>query len=214
MRKWIELNWHKSVNAIVCTTNQRLGFQTFVQIVFIASINVLRRLGPDPDVLNEYLKLQSYPGNCDRLNRLDSLATHQKCFYRTVSIVCLRRLALLCHLFTRVAQRILLSDNFSWKKWLSRSLFPFKSNKYASSFTSDTYHTNILVFTIKVLQFPKTNLKWAICYVFGPDESGIILLTCFQMLWSHKDYWGLSETSLMKKRVSLSKLECSENNNN
>ena len=113
-----------------------------------------------------------------------------------------------------VAQRTLLSDNFSWKKWFSSSLFPFRSNKYASSFTSDTYHTNILVFTIKVLQFPKTNLKWAICYVFGPDESSIILLTCFQMLWSHKDYWGLSEISLMKKRVSLSKLECSENNNN
>ena len=114
MRKRIELNRHKSVNAIVCTTNQRLGFHTLVQIVFIASINVLRRLGPDPDVLNEYLKLQSYPGNCDHLNRLDSLATHQKCFYRTVSIICLRRLGLLSQLFTRVArQRILLSDNFS-----------------------------------------------------------------------------------------------------
>ena len=108
-----------------------------------------------------------------------------------------------------VAQRILLSDNFSWKKWFSSSLFPFKSNKYASNFTSDTYHTNILVFTIKVLQFPQTNLKWTTCYVFGPDESGIIVLTCFQVLWSYKDYWGLNETSLMKKRVNLSKLECS-----
>ena len=185
-------------------------------LVFVASINVLRRLGPDPNVLNDYLNLQSYPRNCDRPNCLDSLASHQKCFYITVSIACLRRLGLLCRLLCcyYVAQRTLLSDNFSWKKWFSSCPFPFKSNKHASSFTSDTYHTNILVFTIEVLQFSKTNLKWATCYVFGPDESGIILLTCFQVLWSHKDYWGLSETSLMKKRVSLSKLECSENNNN
>ena len=94
-------------------------------------------------------------------------------------------------------------------------VLPFRlSNKHDSSFTSDTYHTNILVFAIEVLQFSKTNLKWATWYVFGPDESGIIVLTCFQVLRSHKDYWGLSEISLMKKRVNLSKLECSENNNN
>ena len=67
-------------------------------LVFVASINVLRRLGPDPNVLNDYLNLQSYPGNCDRPNCLDSLASHQKWFYITVSIACLRRLGLLCRL--------------------------------------------------------------------------------------------------------------------
>ena len=62
-----------------------------------------------------------------------------------------------------------------------------------------TYHSDILVSTVKVLHFTKTDFNWVLSYVFNPNESSIILFTSPQVLWRHKDYWRLSKLALKKK---------------
>ena len=62
-----------------------------------------------------------------------------------------------------------------------------------------TYHSDILVSTVKVLHFTKTDFNWVLCYVFNPNESSIILFTSPQVLWRHKDYWRLNKLALNKQ---------------
>ena len=66
-----------------------------------------------------------------------------------------------------------------------------------------TYHSDILVSTVKVLHFTKTDFNWVLCYVFNPNESSIILFTSPQVLWRHKDYWRLGKLALKKKQNYL-----------
>ena len=63
-----------------------------------------------------------------------------------------------------------------------------------------TYHSDILVSTVKVLHFTKTDFNWVLSYVFNPNESSIILFTSPQVLWRHKDYWRLGKLALKKKQ--------------
>ena len=63
-----------------------------------------------------------------------------------------------------------------------------------------TYHSDILVSTVKVLHFTKTDFNWVLCYVFNPNESSIILFTSPQVLWRRKDYWRLGKLALKKKQ--------------
>ena len=66
-----------------------------------------------------------------------------------------------------------------------------------------TYHTDIFMFSIKVLQFSEADFKWVLGYILCPDQRGIILLTSPKMFCCYEHYRLILKLVLKKIKEEM-----------
>ena len=52
-----------------------------------------------------------------------------------------------------------------------------------------TYHINILMFAVKVLQLPQTSLERVLGYIFCPNQRSVMFLPTSLVIGRHKNNW-------------------------